>query len=149
MSIDRYVVTLRTRLILPRAQAAEFADEVRAHLEDAARDLQMSGLDPRESEREAVRRFGPPDEIAAAARTQHSQRRLLSLSISTTRSTMHARPLVALMAAIIVLAALGGNVASAYTSSHKGPRPAWSGAHGTPRARAQARPALSLKGSHS
>ena len=39
---------------------------MRGHLEDAARDLQMAGLSPCESEREAVRRFGAPDEVAGA-----------------------------------------------------------------------------------
>lgn len=106
--IDRYVTSLRARLPLPPLRAAEVAEEVRGHLEDAARDLQMRGLTPHESEREAVRRFGAPEEIAGvvarAERAQRGQRRART------------RGLVTATLAAAVLAALGGSaVASAYT----------------------------------
>lgn len=124
MSIDAYVTTLCARLTIPRTQAAELSDEVRGHLEDAARDLQMAGLGPRESELEAIRRFGPPDDIATAVlQTRRTERRQ-----AARRGTRMAG---AVLAAAIVLAALSGNVASAYTSgSHMQSHTVVSGVHG-------------------
>jgi hypothetical protein len=126
VSIDRYVATLRARLPLPNCQAQELADEVRAHLEDAARDLQMAGLAPQESEREAVRRCGPPEQIVAAlTQARRSERRRSSAA--------GPRLFAALLVAAVTLAALGGNVASAYTSgAHSGARSAPIGAHRAP-----------------
>ena len=111
MSIDRYVVALRAHLTVPPARVAELSEEVRAHLEDAARDLQMAGLSPRESEREAVRRFGLPEEIAAAlAPVRSAPRRPTRLTVT-------------LFAAAAFTIALGGSaVASAYVApQHGGP----------------------------
>lgn len=118
MGIDRYITSLCARLPLPPFHASEVAEEVRGHLEDAARDLQMAGLTPGESEREAVRRFGAPEEVAGALvraeRARRGQRRART------------RGLVAATLAAAALAALGGSaVASAYTP------PASAGLHHT------------------
>jgi anti-sigma factor RsiW len=108
MSIDRYVTGLRARLPITPSQAAEVAEEVQGHLEDAARDLQMGGLSPSESEHEAIRRFGPADEIADALVRAERARRQRRAST---------RGLVAAMLAAAALAALGGSAAaSAYTA---------------------------------
>lgn len=109
MTIDHYVTSLRGRLPIAPSRVAEVAEEVRGHLEDAARDLQMGGLSPSESEREAVRRFGSADEIAGAlARAERARRRQRWAST---------RGLVAVTLTAAALAALGGSAAaSAYTT---------------------------------
>lgn len=109
MSIDRYVVALRAHLTASPARAAELSEEVRGHLEDAARDLQMAGLSPLESELEAVRRFGLPEEIAAAlAPMRNAPRRPTRLTVT-------------LLAAAALTIALGGSaVASAYVVPQHG-----------------------------
>src|SRR5579875_3924109 len=103
MSIDRYVTSLRARLPIAPCQAAEVAEEVRGHLEDAARDLQMGGLAPGESEREAIRRFGPADEIASA---------LVRVERARRQRRASTRGLVAALLAAAALAALGGSAAA-------------------------------------
>lgn len=105
MSIDRYVMTLRAQLSASPAGAAELVEEVRAHLEDAAHDLQMAGVALLESEREAVRRCGPPEEIAQAHRCERRRA---------------GRPVVAMLVAMAVLiVAFGGSAAA---SAHPAPR---------------------------
>ena len=129
-------MTLRACLPLPRAQARELADEVRAHLEDSARDLQMAGLAPLESEREAVRRCGPPDQIAVVVTQMRRAERRRALASGP-------RLCAAVLVATLTLAALGDTVASAHTSgAHSGTRPALAGAYATPPAPA------SVKGQH-
>lgn len=132
MSTERYVATLRAGLPLPPTQAQELADEVRAHLEDAARDLQMAGLTPQDSEREALRRCGPPEQIVAAV-TQ--MRRWES------RRTTGPRLAAAMLVAAVTLVALGGNVASA-SGAHSNARPTLVRTHVAP-------PAIGIvKGQH-
>lgn len=105
MTIDRYVVTLRASLLVHPARAAELAEEVRAHLEDAAHDLQMAGMTPPNSERKAIRRFGAPAEVAQSLSAVRSRER-----------PRGARALVVVLAATVALMALGGSaVTSAYT----------------------------------
>ena len=64
MNIDRYIASVRTRA--GAALDDDAAEELCAHLEDAARDLQLRGLDPPASRYEALRRFGQPEDIGAA-----------------------------------------------------------------------------------
>src|SRR5581483_9115523 len=99
----------RDHLTVSPARAAELSEEVRGHLEDAARDLQMAGLPPCESEHEAVRRFGLPEEIAAAlAPARNAPRRPTRLTVT-------------LLAAAILTIALGGSaMASAYVAPQHG-----------------------------
>ncbi len=118
MSIDRYVISLHEHLTAamgrggdPSArraatrQADDLAEEVRSHLEEAARDLQLAGISPGESERRAVGRFGPPDEIATA------------LARSCRRERPRARPVAGLLVAAALMAVLGGSaVATAYAA---------------------------------
>lgn len=109
MAIDHYVTALRTRLPFASCHAAEVTEEVQGHLEDAARDLQMAGLSPYESEREAIRRFGTPDEISGA---------LIRAERAWRQSRASARGLLAATLAAAALAALGaGAVAAAHTPS--------------------------------
>lgn len=119
MSIDRYVSTFRVRLGSP-IRGDETVEEVRGHLEDAAHELQMAGFNRADSEREAVRRFGEPDEIAAAmtrARKREARR--------------DARLAAVLVAATLLL--LGGNaVAFANTHTSHAYRPATAGAPRAP-----------------
>ncbi len=113
MAIDRYIMAARTRMatLSTDADADETAEELRAHLEDASRDLQLRGVDPRESEREAVRRFGASDDVAVALVAAHRRR------------VPGRRPLLAalVVAAIAVLGS--GVVASAHTPSPMAPAP--------------------------
>ena len=111
MSIDRYVSTLRARLGGP-IRVDETLEEVRGHLEDAAHELQMAGFSRADSEREAVRRFGEPDEIAAAM--THARKR---------EARRDGRLAAVLVAATLLL--LGGNaVAFANTHTPRAHRPA-------------------------
>ena len=111
MAIDRYIMAARTRMdtLSDDAQADETAEELRAHLEDAARELQLRGVDPRESEREAVRRFGASDDVAMALVAAHRRRipgrRALSAALA--------------VAAIAILGS--GVVVSAHTPSPTAP----------------------------
>ncbi len=113
MAIDRYVMAARTRMatLSTGADADETAEELRAHLEDAACELQLRGIEPRESEREAVRRFGASDDVAVALVAAHRRR------VSGRRSLLAAL----VVAAITVLGS--GVVASAHTPSPTAPTP--------------------------
>jgi hypothetical protein len=134
MSIDRYVTMLRARLPLSPSRAAEVSEEVRGHLEDAARDLQMAGLAPDASEHEAIRRFGAAEEIAAAMARANRRRR------PATRGVLSA------LVVATALVALGGSaVSAAYTP------PASSGSPHTTRVGGHTAPlpsAITIRGGH-
>jgi hypothetical protein len=125
MAIDRYIVELQARLGATDADASE---ELRAHLEDAAHDLERAGVAPDESEREAIRRLGSPEEVAVAFAAERREYRRGS------------RPLIAALLAATTLAILGGSaVAAANTPapavpSHGRAYPTSRGvgSHGTP-----------------
>ncbi len=102
-SIDRYIATLRAGAALDDDTAAE----LRGHLEDAANDLQMGGLNPAESAREAMRRFGPPDDIGMAFARAHAARRPFMPIMRRPRS------LVVALVAALALAILGGSAVAA------------------------------------
>ncbi len=113
MAIDRYIMAARARMaaLSDDAQADETAEELRAHLEDAACELQLRGIDPCESEREAVRRFGASDDVAVALAAAHRRR------VSGRRSLLAAL----VVAALTILGS--GVVASAHTPSPTAPPP--------------------------
>jgi hypothetical protein len=72
---------------LPRRRRAAIARELRAHVEDAERDLQLAGWHPDDAAREAEVRLGDPDEIAVAfAQVYRPSRRTrvgLALAVAT------------------------------------------------------------------
>lgn len=111
MEIDEYIARVRAHLAAPSPDAAETIEELRAHLEDAMGDLQLSGLAPDASAREAVRRCGPPAEIARAM--------LRARGITPGRRPQPStRSLAAALLVAIAVAAVGGSaVASASVSS--------------------------------
>jgi hypothetical protein len=105
LSIDHYMVALRARA--GAALDDDTAEEVRGHLEDAARESQLRGLESGESARAAVRRFGPPEEIGLAFERARRVRRPFLRG---------PRPLLAALVVASSLAALGGGaVAAAHT----------------------------------
>ncbi len=107
-AIDRYIAALRARAGM--ALDDDVAEELRGHLEDAANDLQMRGLDPAESAREAVRRFGPPDELGPVFARAHRTRRPLPHG---------PRSLVAALVVASLLAVLGGSAGAAARAPQK------------------------------
>src|SRR5579871_1645709 len=74
MAIDRYIETMRQSMDLSQLHDPDMLEELRAHLEDAACDLQLAGCDPLESERRAAQRLGHPESIIAAARVDQLER---------------------------------------------------------------------------
>lgn len=139
LSIDHYMVALRARA--GAALDDDTAEEVRGHLEDAARESQLRGLESGESARAAVRRFGPPEEIGLAFERARRVRRPFLRG---------PRPLLAVASSLAALG--GGAVAAAHTPQQAPARharvhhayyshPAARAARAAPAARAARRPA--------
>ncbi len=108
----------------------EAVEEMRAHLEDSVHDLQMQGLNPDRSVREALHRFGPVEDVTRAfvdlARTRPGRRRT---------GGGKRRAVLATLAVAATVAVLGGGaVASAHTSPGVSPP---STIHGSPAAPAR------------
>jgi hypothetical protein len=70
MSLLPYLAALRAQLAGDRPDCDDLIEELRTHLEECAHDLQLQGLSVAESEREALHRFGPPADLAAAFAAQ-------------------------------------------------------------------------------
>ncbi len=68
MRIETFLASLETALGDYPQQKMDLLEEVRGHLEDAARDLQLAGWNVVASEEEAVRRCGRPEDIVDAIR---------------------------------------------------------------------------------
>ena len=110
MAIDQYMMSVRTRLSAISPETAETIEELRAHLEDTAGDLQLAGLAPGASEREAVRRCGAPDVVARAITDERK-------AGGSAWPRQGRRSLAAALVVAASLAAIGGSaVASAYTT---------------------------------
>lgn len=62
--MDDIVQAVTSSLRLPSWRRAAIARELRTHLEDAQRDLELSGLRAEDAAREAQRQLGDPVEIA-------------------------------------------------------------------------------------
>lgn len=109
INIDRYIAAVRAHSGVPLDD--ETAEEMRAHLEDACYDLRMAGLNPQESAREAVRRFGPSADISLLfARERQERRRDLR--------ARRARSLLASLLVAAALAALGTDAVTAARAPH-------------------------------
>lgn len=130
VALDHFVSATSTRLheLASRMPVDEAVEEMRAHLEDAMNDLQMRGLHPDQSMHEALRRFGPLEDVTRAfadlARERPGQRRIRG-------SKRHA--VLATLAAAATIAALGSSaVASAHTSPSTASHPTPHGRLTTP-----------------
>jgi hypothetical protein len=101
--VERNVVDELSRA-LPRRRRAAIARELRAHVEDAQRDLQLAGWHPAAAAKEAAARLGDAQEIAGAfAEVYRPSRRTrvgLALAVAT--------------GMILGIYGLGGNLASAH-----------------------------------
>ena len=76
---DDFLTAVAAQLPLPQSHTADVIEELAAHIDDTAAKLRATGLDPRDAEREAVRRLGPPDQLAERiARAQQTRARLLA-----------------------------------------------------------------------
>jgi hypothetical protein len=104
--LDDLIRTLR----LPRRRRTAIARELRAHIEDTQRDLQLAGWHPEQAAREAHQRLGDAQEIAAAfAEVYRPSRRTrvgLGLAVAT--------------GMLLGIYGLGGNLASATAAHHPG-----------------------------
>src|SRR5947209_372089 len=101
--MERSIVDELTRH-LPRRRRAAIARELRAHVEDARRDLQLSGWHPDAAVREAEGRLGDAEEIATAfARVYRPSRR--------TRTGL---ALAVAMGMLLGIYGVGGRLASAH-----------------------------------
>jgi hypothetical protein len=108
MQIDAFLAALETALCDEAGRERELIEELRGHLEDAARDLQLAGWNVDASEAEAVRQCGRPEEIIAALRASRG---------SIMRALHHSRAILA--GAVLTTALLcfsGGMVAAAHIS---------------------------------
>jgi hypothetical protein len=111
MDIDSYVECVTTGLRLPHERVADIGEELRSHLEDAVRDLQLRGLPRAESEQEAIRRCGPALAIATAFAEEERPDRLLCRG-------RHSRPVLLAAALATALLTLGG---AAVATAHNSP----------------------------
>jgi len=126
MNIDRYIASVRTRA--GAALDDDAAEELRAHLEDAANDLQLRGLDPSVSRREALRRCGQPEDIGAAF---VRARRVKRLGLYGPRS-LFAALVVALSLAVLGGSAVAATHAPPQRTLQGTPRHAFYAVHDTP-----------------
>ncbi|MGH2347588.1 MAG: permease prefix domain 1-containing protein [Chloroflexota bacterium] len=117
MGFDQYLSRLGESLSFPH-YAEEISEELRGHLEDAAHDLQLAGMHREAGEREAIRRLGSPEVIAAAFQSERHR---------TGRSLLH-RPRL-LLAGVAVTTALLGSVAVAGAHTQHPPAPVTSMSH--------------------
>lgn len=74
MTITEYLLELLELLHLPKRARGRILGEVEDHLLCAAAELHGSGLEADAAEREAVRRFGSPDELARSFVSAHAAR---------------------------------------------------------------------------
>jgi len=112
MGFDEYLSSVAESISLPQFAAEEITEELRGHLEDATHDLQLAGMRREASEREAMRRLGPPELLTAAY--QHEHRRA--------RSAVFRRPRLWLASVAVMTALLGGvAVAGAHTQHSPAP----------------------------
>ncbi|HVC82343.1 MAG TPA: permease prefix domain 1-containing protein [Chloroflexota bacterium] len=73
MDFAEYLGQIRAGINLPSVETSDLTEELRGHLEDAAQELQLAGMNSLDSEREAMRRLGSPKVIAAAFRTERKR----------------------------------------------------------------------------
>jgi hypothetical protein len=119
MDFVEYLAQIRSAADLPSTAECDLTEELRGHLEDAALDLQLAGMPRQDSEREAMRRLGSPDLIAAAFRAERR------------RPSRHPR---ALFAAAALAASLLGSVAVSAAHYQHSPVPtAPAATHAAPR----------------
>lgn len=109
MAFDFYLRQVRTSLDTPAALNPELTEELRDHLEDAAHDLQLTGMQRAESEQEAMRRFGAPEVVAEAFRRAERRR--------SPGALLH-HPRSWLAVAALATALLGGAAATAAHTQH-------------------------------
>jgi len=99
MNFEQYLAEVRAGSGVHEAAELDLIEELRGHLEDAAQELQLSGMRRQESEREAMRRLGCPEVIATAFRRERR------------RSSHHPRVLLA--AAALAASLIGSAAVSA------------------------------------
>ncbi|HXT35130.1 MAG TPA: permease prefix domain 1-containing protein [Chloroflexota bacterium] len=104
MDFGEYLAQIRAGIDPRSAEYPDLGEELRGHLEDTAQELQLAGMNPRESEREAMRRLGSPEVIAAAFRAE--------------RKRASHRPRVLLAAAALAASLLGSAAVSAAHYQH-------------------------------
>jgi hypothetical protein len=89
---------------LPRRRRAAIARELRAHVEDARRDLQLAGWHPDAAAREAEERLGDTGEIADAFAQVYRPSRRTRMGLA----------LAVALGMLLGIYGVGGNLASAH-----------------------------------
>ncbi len=103
------------RACLPAAADDDLIEELRSHLEDCAYNLRLQGLSPLQSEQEALRRFGEPDDLVSAYTALPAQHHPGSIG----RRWRARGAGLALVLALASAATLGGGMAAAaFNSDH-------------------------------
>jgi hypothetical protein len=108
MGYDDYLSALGQAIPLNQSASSEIAEELRGHLEDAAYDLQLTGMRREASEQEAMRRLGRPELIAEAFKNQ--PRRV--------PPALFRRPRLLLAVTALSLGLLGGAAVAAAHAEH-------------------------------
>lgn len=73
---------LANSLPLQRSRRRAIARELRTHLEETRRELELSGWQPEEAARESLRRFGDPAQIVEEFSRMHQPRRRRQLGLA-------------------------------------------------------------------
>lgn len=107
--MEQDVIEQVTRsLRLPRRRCTAIGRELRAHLEDAQRDLQLAGWRPEDAARESAARLGEPIEIADAFSHVHRPSRRFQVGLAMALAT----------GMLLGVYGIGGSLASATTDHH-------------------------------
>ncbi|HLJ67337.1 MAG TPA: permease prefix domain 1-containing protein [Chloroflexota bacterium] len=98
-------------LHLPHRRKQAIARELRSHLEESRRELELAGLDPHEAALESVNRFGDPKEIISGFERAYRPSRRAQLGLA----------FVLASGMILGVYGVGGTLASATTARHQTP----------------------------
>lgn len=102
-TLDELNHTLR----VPRRSRQTITRELRAHVDDVRRELELSGWNPEDAERESVERLGDPQEIADGFEKVYRPSRRTQLGLAMALAT----------GMLLGVWGIGGSLASA-TSAH-------------------------------
>ncbi|HCG00571.1 MAG TPA: hypothetical protein DEV93_08510 [Chloroflexi bacterium] len=110
MIMGRDAVEQLTRTLRVSARMRRSIErELRAHLEDSRRELELSGLTPPDAARESLSRLGNPDEIVTQFDTVYRPKRRTQIGLALALASGMA----------LGVLGIGGSLASATSAHHK------------------------------